>query len=66
MGQGDEYDLINDLKIKWNLKNVTIAPSISQRKYEKILAVIDVGVFSLSKKHAFRLKMFKEHYVLPK
>lgn len=51
VGQGDEYDLIQKLKTDWILDNVTIFPSVSQEKYEKILAIADVGLFSLSKEH---------------
>ena len=33
------------------MKNVTILPSISQKEYEEVLHQVDVGLFSLSKKH---------------
>jgi O26-antigen biosynthesis N-acetyl-L-fucosamine transferase len=52
IGQGDEFDMINNLKVEWNLHNVTIMPSVSQIQFSSILATIDVGLFSLSKKHS--------------
>lgn len=51
IGQGDELNLIKDLKESWNLKNVTILPSVEQNKFKRILTEIDVGLFTLSKKH---------------
>ncbi len=51
IGQGDEYNLINDLKQNWKLENVTILPSVSQKEFKRILATIDVGLFSLSYAH---------------
>ncbi|MEY8216184.1 MAG: glycosyltransferase family 4 protein, partial [Colwellia sp.] len=51
VGSGDEYSLIESLKVKWNLENVTILPSVSQDEFKKILANVDIGLFSLSKTH---------------
>lgn len=51
IGQGDEFNLINDLKIKWRLDNVTILPSVSQSEFSSILATVDIGLFSLSYHH---------------
>jgi glycosyltransferase involved in cell wall biosynthesis len=51
VGQGDEYKLINDLVVEWNLGNVTILPSVSQSEFLNFLNVVDVGLFSLSKDH---------------
>ena len=51
IGQGDQYNLICELVRDWGLKNVTILPSVSQDEFKRILKVIDVGLFSLSKHH---------------
>lgn len=51
VGQGDEFKLIESLKIKWNLENVTIFPSMSQGEFRKMLAIADIGLFSLSYRH---------------
>jgi glycosyltransferase involved in cell wall biosynthesis len=51
VGQGDEYELINDLAAEWKLNNVTILPSVSQSEFLNFLGVADVGLFSLSKEH---------------
>ena len=51
LGQGDQFDLINELAELWNLNNVTILPSVSQVEYKMILTQVDVGLFSLSIKY---------------
>ena len=51
VGQGDEYELINDLAVQWKLDNVTILPSVSQSEFLNYLGVADVGLFSLAKEH---------------
>ena len=51
IGQGDQFDLINELVELWKLTNVTILPSVSQDEFKKILTEVDVGLFSLSKNH---------------
>lgn len=51
LGQGDEYILINSLREKWKLDNVTILPSISQDEYKKVLTIVDIGLFSLAVNH---------------
>jgi glycosyltransferase involved in cell wall biosynthesis len=51
VGQGDEFKLINDFSSEWKLNNVTILPSVSQEEFLDFLAVVDVGLFSLSKEH---------------
>ena len=51
VGQGDEFELITQLKHDWALDNVTIKPSVSQTVYCELLTEIDVGLFSLSSKH---------------
>lgn len=51
VGQGDEVELIHQLKAKWQLDNVTIKPSVSQQVYRELLTQIDIGLFSLSAKH---------------
>lgn len=51
VGQGDEVELIHQLKAEWQLDNVTIKPSVTQQVYRELLTQIDVGLFSLSAKH---------------
>ena len=51
IGQGDEFALIQSLKTKWELDNVTILPAVSQAEFKSILAVIDIGLFSLAYNH---------------
>lgn len=51
IGQGDEFNLVQDLKFDWKLDNVTILPSIPQDEFSKVLAIVDVGLFSLSYSH---------------
>ena len=51
IGQGDEVELITRLASEWNLDNVTILPSITQTEFKKVLAEVDIGLFSLAKHH---------------
>ncbi len=51
VGQGDEVELVHDLKESWNLKNVTILPSVDQVTFKQYLKQVDVGLFSLAKSH---------------
>lgn len=51
VGQGDEFELINKLKTKFNLQNITILPSVNQFQYKEFLAQVDIGLFSLAKTH---------------
>lgn len=51
IGQGDEFTLIQSLMIQWELDNVTILPAVSQAEFKGILAVIDIGLFSLAYNH---------------
>ena len=51
IGQGDEFNLIQDLRASWSLDNVTILPAVSQDEFSRILPIVDVGLFSLSKLH---------------
>lgn len=51
IGQGDEFSLIQTLKTRWKLDNVTILPAVSQTEFRSILAVIDIGLFSLAYNH---------------
>ena len=51
VGQGDEFQLVEQLIIEWELHNVTLLPSIPQEKYNELLSVVDVGLFSLSSRH---------------
>lgn len=52
IGQGDEFDLVKQTISSWSLTNVTLLPSVSQDEYRKIVAGIDIGLFSLSSKHS--------------
>ena len=52
VGQGDEFDIIQQLKNDWLLTNVTIKPSVSQSIYRELLTQVDIGLFSLSAKHS--------------
>ena len=51
IGQGDEFKLIKKLKKDWELKNVTILPSVSHSEFKKLLALINIGLFSLAYNH---------------
>lgn len=51
VGQGDEVDLINQLAIKWQLKNFTYLPSLNQLEFKRLLSEVDVGLFSLASNH---------------
>lgn len=51
IGQGDEFTLVQTLVTQWELDNVTILPPVSQAKFKGILAVIDIGLFSLAYNH---------------
>ena len=51
IGQGDEFELIKTLKSKWKLENITILPSVSHEEFKGILAVTDIGLFSLAHSH---------------
>ncbi|SER06723.1 Glycosyltransferase involved in cell wall bisynthesis [Amphritea atlantica] len=51
VGQGDEYQLVQDRCQAWTLDNVTLLPSVSQEQYISILTQVDVGLFSLSCNH---------------
>lgn len=52
IGQGDEFELVEETISSWNLTNVTLLPSVSQEEYIRIVAGIDIGLFSLSSKHS--------------
>ena len=51
IGQGDEVELINKLAQQWRLTNYTYLPSVNQNEFKRILADIDIGLFSLAAKH---------------
>lgn len=52
VGQGDEVNLVKHLIIAWDLTNTTLLPSINQDEFKKLLAEVDIGLFSLDKKHS--------------
>lgn len=51
VGQGDEVVLINKLATDWKLSNFTYLPAVDQNEFKRLLAEVDVGLFSLSAKH---------------
>ena len=51
IGQGDEYEMVHEAVNQYQLKNLTLMPSVSQDKYREYLASADIGLFSLSKTH---------------
>ena len=51
VGQGDEYEMVGELIIQYQLRNLTLMPSVSQDKYREYVASADIGLFSLSKAH---------------
>ena len=52
VGNGDEYELVSNEKARFQIENLTLLPSVSQENYKKYLACADIGLFSLSQKHA--------------
>lgn len=52
IGQGDEVKLIKKLANDWKLQNFTYLEPVNQNEFKLILSEIDVGLFSLSKKHS--------------
>ena len=52
VGRGDEFQLLKNLKIDWNLENLTILDAVSQTNYESILSCVDIGLISLSALHS--------------
>lgn len=51
IGQGDEYEMVNEAINKYQLENLTLMPAVSQDKYIEYVASADIGLFSLSKAH---------------
>lgn len=51
IGQGDEFELVKQIKAVDNLNNLTLLPSVSQESYKEVLTQVDVGLFSLAKTH---------------
>lgn len=52
VGQGDEVELVNTYSKKWNLRNLTCLPPVSQSDFKILLSEVDVGLFSLAKHHS--------------
>ncbi|WP_336219195.1 glycosyltransferase family 4 protein [Citrobacter amalonaticus] len=52
IGQGDEVSLVQSFIEQNALTNCTYLPSISQDEFKSVLKVVDVGLFSLAKKHS--------------
>lgn len=51
IGQGDEYNLVQNFIAVNKLCNTTLLKSISQEQFSSLLTEVHVGLFSLSKKH---------------
>ena len=51
IGQGDEYEMVHEAVHQYQLKNLTLVPTVSQDKYREYVASADIGLFSLSKAH---------------
>ncbi|MEQ4788408.1 glycosyltransferase family 4 protein [Morganella morganii] len=52
VGQGDEVELTKKLIEEWELNNTTYLPSISQEEFKLLLSEVDIGLFSLDRKHS--------------
>lgn len=52
VGQGDEYEMVQKAITEYQLGNMTLVPSVSQKKYREYVACADIGLFSLSKEHS--------------
>ncbi len=51
LGEGDEVPKVKSAIRNENLTNTLYLPSVNQSEFRKILATIDVGLFSLDKNH---------------
>lgn len=51
LGDGDEVELVKEFITLKHLTNTIYLPPVSQDEFRKILAEIDVGLFSLNKDH---------------
>lgn len=51
IGQGDEFELVENFIHKHGLQNTTLLPSIPQEAFKKVLCEVDVGLFSLARSH---------------
>ena len=51
VGQGDEFELVCQRQKEWDLKNLTLLPSVSQTVYKELLLQVDIGLFSLAFSH---------------
>ncbi len=51
IGKGDEFDIVEKFIKDNHLTNTTLLSSVSQDVFDEILSEIDVGLFSLHKKH---------------
>ena len=51
VGQGNQFQMVTNLKEEMGLKNLTIQPSITQAQYASLLLNVSVGLFSLSQQH---------------
>jgi len=51
IGQGDQYDIINQKIRDMELANTTLATSLTQDEYRSLLTQVDVGLFTLASSH---------------
>lgn len=51
VGSGDEVNLVKNEIVLRNLTNMTLLPPLPQTEFKKLLAEIDVGLFTLHKDH---------------
>jgi len=51
IGEGDEYELVQNAVKERGLKNFMLMPSVSQAEYLEMLSEFDIGLFSLNKHH---------------
>lgn len=51
VGQGDEYELVQQAINNGNMKNITLLPAVCQEEFKVMLSEFDVGLFSLHRDH---------------
>ena len=51
VGQGNQFEMVKNLKSEMQLENLTLHPSITQAEYASLLLNVSVGLFSLSQNH---------------
>ncbi len=51
VGNGDEVELLLEAKAEYQLENLTYLPPIDQEAFTRLVAEVDIGLFSLSSLH---------------